>query len=650
MIGFPSRLKGWLPRPGLIGQVAVALILVGLAPIAVVTYRLADLNQRAMEDQTLQTHTTVARTTATRLEALLNGWRIAAESIATNPALDGSGSLLTGLLASQPDLLTAALVNRNGELVARAQVKGLGDEAEEILAGSASATWTVTESVPAWVRIDLPLYQERGFLRLAYRLDPIAEVLDVPEFAASADLVLASSDGRRVLAGTTDTLAGFPQSLVNEAATGQMIGAKRDLTVGDETYLGAYAAVESSSWFILSLQPSYLAERISIRLRRQTLFAVALAILLTGAITMVAYSTLVRPIRGLLQAQRRLAGLGPTGYGNEIAQLQETFNLLQRRLRDREELGEVMLGRYQILEILGEGGMGTVFRAWDPQLQRPVALKTVRLGAGPETRTQAELVASLSEEAVAIARISHECIVAIYDFIRGEDVAFIAMEYVDGMTLTELIKLRGVLTTEDTVHIGNAIARALAAAHSQGIVHCDVKPSNILITREGGIKLADFGVAQFLSAALEGEEKVVGTPGFMPPEALLGEGYTLAADLFALGAVLYTCLLGDLPFPGGSAQVIIANTLAGIDRDLQRLPSHHPQEMEELIFELLSEQPQDRPASATEVAERLSEMGFDLSKAWKPSLEPAAESPPLVLRLSRLSTLQRPELRQVADA
>jgi serine/threonine-protein kinase len=317
-------------------------------------------------------------------------------------------------------------------------------------------------------------------------------------------------------------------------------------------------------------------------------------------------------------------------------------------MRDREELGEVMLGRYQILEILGEGGMGTVFRAWDPQLQRPVALKTVRLGPGPETRTQAELVASLSEEAVASARISHECIVAVYDFIRGEDVAFIAMEYVDGMTLTELIKLRGMLTTEDAVYVGHAIARALAAAHSQGIVHCDVKPSNILLTHEGAIKLADFGVAQFLSAALEGEEKVVGTPGFMPPEALLGEGYTHAADLFALGAVLYTCLHGDLPFPGGTAQAIIARTLAGIDRDLQRLPAHHPEELETLIFDLLAGQPQDRPGSALEVAERLIELGFDLSKTWQPSFEPAAESPLLELRLSRLSTLQRPTLQQMS--
>jgi hypothetical protein len=641
-----------VPRLGLIGRVMLALAVVGLLPIAVVSFGLVDLNRRSLEDQTLQSHSTVARTAATRLESLLGGWRIAGETMTGNPILDQltASRLLSGLLGSQPDLLAASLVNADGELIVRGNQEDFGDEASQLLASAAGLSWLAVSGSggDTRIRIDLPLTGERGFLRLLYRSEPIAEILYVPEFGESADLVLATADGT-VITGTTESLAGFPQALIDEAASQHMIGAKRDLMVDDQRYLGAYAPVEDSDWFILSLQPSAFAEAIAYQLRKKTLWAVAIAILLTGAISLIAYGSLVRPIRGLLSAQRGLAGLTPAGAGNEITQLQETFALLQRRLRDKQDLGEVMLGRYQIIEVIGEGGMGTVFRAWDPQLQRQVALKTVRVGPGPASRTQAEMLASLSEEAIASARINHEGIVAVYDFIKGDEVAFIAMEYVDGVTLTEYIKIRGVLSAEATIRIGAAMARALAAAHGRDIVHCDVKPSNILITQDGAIKLADFGVAHFLSTALKEQDKVVGTPGFMPPEALLGEGYSPAGDLFALGAVLYTCLQGELPFPGGTNQVIIAKTLNGIDEEAQRLPEHLPLNLKALVFALLASDPRQRPGSAQEVVDRLSTMGFDLTRPWLPDLAPPAEEyAGLVLRLSRLSTLQRPRPLQRA--
>ena len=149
----PTPMKKLVPRLGLTGRVMLALAVVGLIPIAVLSFRLVDLNRRALEDQTLQTHSTVARTAATRLEGLLDGWRFAAESVTSNPILDQymvRQQLLSRLLGSQPDLLAAALVNSDGELIMRVQQRGLGDEAEQIVADASGPSWAISSVPDRW--------------------------------------------------------------------------------------------------------------------------------------------------------------------------------------------------------------------------------------------------------------------------------------------------------------------------------------------------------------------------------------------------------------------------------------------------------------------------------------------------------------------
>lgn len=173
--------------------------------------------------------------------------------------------------------------------------------------------------------------------------------------------------------------------------------------------------------------------------------------------------------------------------------------------------GQIYFGRYQALEVIGEGAMGVVIRGWDPRLKRSVALKTVRLdrlGLGQEPR---EAVSQLVREATSLARFSHPNIVAVYDAGAVAEIAYIVMELVDGISMHDRFE-RGPLSTEQAVDLGIAVARALAAAHAHAMVHRDVKPGNILLGRDGSIKVTDFGVAAVVSS-LTAEHRIFGTPG-----------------------------------------------------------------------------------------------------------------------------------------
>ena len=213
--------------------------------------------------------------------------------------------------------------------------------------------------------------------------------------------------------------------------------------------------------------------------------------------------------------------------------------------------GDMLLGRYRIMGSCGTGGFGTVLACWDTRLQRRVAIKRMQLvsaeGAAPSAATLAEGLA----EARASSTLTHPNIVTVFDFEADESFAYLVMEYVDGITLTELLNRveGGTLTGDEVAYLVQAVAGALSFAHRSGVLHLDIKPSNIMIDREGAIKLCDFGMATLASAAGYGDARG-GTVGYMPPEQILGELVDERADVFSLAVVAWQALAGRGPVGG----------------------------------------------------------------------------------------------------
>jgi len=281
--------------------------------------------------------------------------------------------------------------------------------------------------------------------------------------------------------------------------------------------------------------------------------------------------------------------------------------------------------------------MGTVFRGWDPKLQRPVALKTVRLGVDLLDDKRAQLITQLVREAVTAARFSHPNVVAVYDVEDAPDGAFMALELVDGVSLEHLLLRRGRLSPGEVAPLGAAIAHGLAAAHTRDIVHRDVKPANVLLGRDGTIKVTDFGIADFVAAASRAEGLVFGTPGYLPPESLRGAGHTRAGDLFALGVILYECLTGAKPFGGVDISDIIQPTFLAPLKTPGARTAGIPPDLETLVLLLLERDPGRRPSNAAAVAEELDRIDAKHGFRWQfddviPQSSPS-QGPPMSLTL-----------------
>jgi len=262
------------------------------------------------------------------------------------------------------------------------------------------------------------------------------------------------------------------------------------------------------------------------------------------------------------------------------------------------------LGRYDLLDELGEGGMATVFRARDTELRREVAVKVLF----PHLARRNEVVRRFHREARAAAGLEHSNILRIYDVGGGEgdDPPFIVMELIRGRTLLQEIEQRGPLLAEVVACVGALLADALAAAHEAGIVHRDIKPSNVLIAQGGRLLLADFGVAR-----LETEDSLVtrtgallGTPAYMSPEQASGDTATSRSDLYSLGATLYQLSTGLLPYSGSPAKVMSLIATGSLVAPVRRRAEVGP-DLSRVIEKLMDADPGGRPATAALVATEL---------------------------------------------
>ncbi|MCI0403015.1 MAG: protein kinase [Acidobacteria bacterium] len=214
------------------------------------------------------------------------------------------------------------------------------------------------------------------------------------------------------------------------------------------------------------------------------------------------------------------------------------------------------LGRYQIKKELGRGAMGTVYRAYDPKIDRVVALKTISI-SGLNPAEEEDFRKRFVREAQAAGKLSHGSIVTIYDVGEEETsrTPFIVMEFIEGTTLEEFARGER-LPLERALELAEQVAEALDYAHERGIVHRDIKPANIIITPDGRAKITDFGIAKLVQTQFTQPGQVLGTPAYMSPEQLSGGSVDGRSDLFSLGVILYWLLTGDKPFPGDTTTAV----------------------------------------------------------------------------------------------
>ena len=214
-------------------------------------------------------------------------------------------------------------------------------------------------------------------------------------------------------------------------------------------------------------------------------------------------------------------------------------------------------GRYEIVAELGRGAMGVVYKARDPQIDRLVAVKTVSMW-GQEREEETEFRMRFMNEAQAAGRLHHAGIVSIFDVGQNPENQdpYIVLEYVAGESLNRVLAREKKLPLPRALHLAEQIAEALDYAHGQGVVHRDIKPGNILVTEEGHAKIADFGIAKLNLAHFTLPGRVLGTPAYMAPEQLSGEGVDGRSDLFSLGVILYAMVTGHSPFQGNSATTV----------------------------------------------------------------------------------------------
>ena len=275
------------------------------------------------------------------------------------------------------------------------------------------------------------------------------------------------------------------------------------------------------------------------------------------------------------------------------------------------------------LTLLGQGGMGAVYRGRDPDLDRQVAIKVI-LDRTPD------FVGRFRREAQAIARLAHPSIVQIYDFgLDDEGNPYFVMELVDGTPLDEVIRQRGRLPPRDAVRFARQAAEGLQAAHAAGIIHRDVKPSNVIVDARGLAKLVDFGIARVVTGgpALTQPAALMGTPGYMAPEQAMGQPVDHRADIYALGLTLHEMLAGRPPFEAADALSLMVKNLRDPLPDLRSQAAGVPEDLVWLVTQMGAKDREQRPQSAGAVVQALAAIETALDAAERPARPTPATVP-----------------------
>jgi serine/threonine-protein kinase len=428
---------------------------------------------------------------------------------------------------------------------------------------------------------------------------------------------------------------------------------REEFAVGEERYIGSGGVLKSAGGTILG---GYLAlksravELAGFKALRTTILAGGLI----GLVLAMVFSYLIakqttKPVGELVRATKAATEGDyhapiPQGGKDEIGVLASAFRGLLADLREKQGLvellqqgsggitqpmvitptmrmqaggapiiepGQVFVRRYLVKEVLGAGGMGMVFKAVDQELNEPVAIKTLK---GEMLSKDPSALDRFRSEIKLARRISHRNVVRTHDIGEEGGVYFITMEYVEGKSLKDLIRSRGRLPAAATITIAKQICRGLEVAHEEGIIHRDIKPQNIAVDPSGTVKIMDFGIARLAQRTEPGATQagmVVGTPEYMAPEQLMGDEVDARADIFALGVVMYECLVGQPPIVADNVLTLITRKLETVPDAPHVLVPEVPPALGALVMRTMARDAAERPQSAEELAELLTAISED---------------------------------------
>src|SRR5689334_10921928 len=286
------------------------------------------------------------------------------------------------------------------------------------------------------------------------------------------------------------------------------------------------------------------------------------------------------------------------------------------------------LGRYKVISEIGQGAMGVVYKAVDPIIDRTVAIKTINLNLSRQELEEYE--ARFQQEIKAAGRLNHPNIVTIYDVGKTESVAYMAMEFLEGLELKDMIASGNLPPPDQVVDIIAQVAEGLWFAHQQDIVHRDVKPSNIMVLGGGIAKITDFGIARLPNSAVKTMTGLIlGSPRYMSPEQVIGKSIDARSDIFSLGVVLYEALTGVAPFDGDNANAIMYATV----NTTPPPPSSHnrnvPPMLDLIVAKAMAKLLEDRYQSVKEFAEDMRELRRQIDSSRPQAALKASSAPPM---------------------
>jgi len=555
-----------------------------------------------------------------------------------------------GILVARTDYPTQFDVNfSRGALIANA------------LSGEpANGAWLDEERRRLFMAVAVPLRASptespRGALVAAYAIDDaLAEQI---KQATTTDVVFFALDTlhRAYIVGTTlprgviePVLAADTQAIA--ALPRDSAGTELTADVDGERLLGLASPIRSAGGDAFGgfvAFRSHDRELAAFRALQRTIgFAVVLGLLLALASAYVLARQIAGPIRRLALATRRVQDGDysveiDVAAGDEIGMLSQAFQSLVADLKEKAKLVEYMMAtsgaaptepvrsarpssaprdalrpgtvfanRYEVKEVLGMGGMGVVYRAFDRELREAVAIKTLR----PEALTGDGVALERFKQEIRLARkIAHRNVVRTYDLGEVNGLYYLTMEYVEGTSLKQLIATRGPLPVPVTLTIGKQLCRALEVAHEQGVIHRDIKPQNLVVEPSGVLKVMDFGIARLASRTtdpgLTKEGMSIGTPDYMSPEQLSGKELDARSDLYSAGVVLFECLTRRLPFEAATTYAVIAKQLEGAPPDPRTLNQDVPEALAHVILRAMAKEPVDRYQTAAEMHDALAAIG-----------------------------------------
>ncbi len=291
-------------------------------------------------------------------------------------------------------------------------------------------------------------------------------------------------------------------------------------------------------------------------------------------------------------------------------------------------IGKLLDDRYEILEVIGNGGMAVVYKARCRRLNRMVAIKILK----DEFSQDGDFRNRFHAESQAVAMLSHPNIVAVYDVSSTGDSEYIVMELIEGITLKYYMEKKGVLNWKETLHFAMQIAKALEHAHSRGIVHRDIKPHNVMVLKNGSVKVADFGIAQIMSTGNTMTQEALGSVHYISPEQAKGGRVDSRSDVYSLGVVMYEMISGRVPYDGDTPVSVVMKHINGGAPLPTSLNPNTPRGLEQIIMKAMAQQQKDRYATATAMLYDMDEfrknpvMVFPDSKAQEKDVQPASES------------------------